>query len=142
MTSETGVISYPIPPFQNLPIHAEFYQPSRFVISGVTLGQTTIITTTEDMNYVIGQQIRLLIPASFGCVQLNNILGFVVTLPATNQVEVNIDSSVGVNAFIASSSLTQSAQIVAIGDVNLGYISTTGRNIPLVTIPGSFINIS
>lgn len=141
MSSERGVISYPIPLYANVPIHAEYYQPSQFVISAVTLGVTTTITATTDMNYVIGQEVRLLIPAPFGCTQLNGFKAYVLSLPATDQVELNINSSVNVNSFIASSSLVQSAQILAIGDINTGYSSTTGVNIPLVTIPGAFINI-
>jgi hypothetical protein len=142
MTSVGTVISYPIPAYQNVAINAGYFQPRRFVISAVILGNTTTITTTEDMNYVLGQEVRLLIPASFGCFQLNGTTGFVISLPALDQVEVNIDSSMNVNDFILSSSLLQSAQIVAIGDVNQGIISATGRNIPTTNVPGAFINIS
>lgn len=142
MSSYGTVISFPIPPYQNLPIEPQNYQPSRFVISAVTLGTTTTVTTTVDMNYVIGQQVRLLIPPSFGCYQLNEASGYVLSLPASNQVEISINSSQNVNAFVASSSTVQSAQIVSIGDINQGYTSANGPNIPLVTIPGSFINIS
>lgn len=141
MQSQTGVVSFPIPAYSNLPIEPQFYQPSVFTISAISLGQTTTITATENMNYVIGQQIRLLIPPSFGSIQLNNQIGYVLSLPAANQVEVSINST-NADAFISSSSKVQSAQILAIGDINQGYTSSTGQNIPLVTIPGSFINIS
>ncbi len=142
MTSIGTVISYPIPLYQNVPIQAGFYQPSQFFILDITLGQTTIVTASTNMNYVIGQEIRLLIPPSFGSIQLNNQTGFVLSLPAANQVEINIDSSIGVDAFIASTATTQQAQIVAIGDLNNGIISSFGRNIPSTNIPGAFINIS
>lgn len=141
MTSFGSVISYPIPPYSNVAIEADFYQPSRFVISNVTLGQTTVVTTSVDHNYVIGQEIRLLIPAQFGCYQLNGLLGYVLSLPGLNQVEVSINSSRNVNAYIAATS-TQSPQIIAIGDVNEGYLSTTGPIIPNPGIPGAFLNIS
>jgi hypothetical protein len=135
------VISYPIPAYQNMPIQAGYYQPSQFFISAITLGQTTIITTTINLNYVIGQEIRLIIPPTFGCRQLNGQTGFVISTPAANQVTVNIDSSNNVDAFILSSATTQ-AQIVAIGDINTGVTSTNGPNIPVVSTPGAFINIS
>lgn len=135
------VISFPIPAYSNLPIQAQNYQPSRFVISGVTLGMTTIVTTTENMNFVVGQQVRLIIPGSFGCYQLNNQTGYVISLPAVNQVKISINSSSNVSAYIASSATTV-AQIVAIGDINQGYISTSGRSVAEIQIPGSFINIS
>lgn len=130
----------PIAPYTNVPVHAEYYQPSRFVIEDIALGQTTVITTTENMNYVIGQQVRLLIPESFGSYQLNERTGFIISIPAVDQVEVDIDSSLNVNAYIASSATTQ-AQILAIGDINSG-VTNLGRTNNGTYIPGSFINIS
>jgi hypothetical protein len=131
----------PVPPYTNVPIAPQNYQPSVFVISAVTLGQTTIVTTTEDNNYVIGQLVRLVIPPSFGCRQLNQREGYVLSVPAANQVEVAIDSSQNVDAYVASSATTK-AQILAIGDINNGSIATNGRNNPITYPLGSFINIS
>ncbi len=136
----SSAISGPIPPYQNLPINANFYKPSRFVISGVSLGLTTTITTSVNHNYVIGQQCRLLIPPKYGCVQLNEKNGFVISIPALNQVVLNINS-INSNAYIASSAPTQ-AQILAIGDINTGHINPFGRFHTFTDIPGSFINIS
>ena len=88
-----SIISFPIPAYQNLPIEAQFYKPSRFVISDIALGAQTTVTTTEDMNYVIGQQIRLIIPPTFGCRGLNEQSGFVIALSLqANQVAVDIYS--------------------------------------------------
>jgi hypothetical protein len=93
------------------------------------------------MNYVIGQECRLIIPSTFGCRQLNGLSGIVLSLPTSTQVELNINSLQNVDPFILSSETTQ-AQILAIGDYNNGYTSTNGPNIPLVSTPGAFINIS
>lgn len=141
MTSIGSVISYPIPAYSNVPIEAQFYQPSRFVISNVTLGTTTVVTTSVNNNYVIGQEVRLLIPAAFGCFQLNGLSGYVLSLPAANQVEISINSTQNVNQYIAATS-TQSPQIIAIGDLNQGYLSTSGSTVTNPGIPGSFLNIS
>lgn len=130
----------PIALFNNLPIEAQFYQPSRFVISAISLGTTTTITTTEDNNYVVGQEVRLIIPPSFGSYQLNERTGFIISIPASNQFVLNINSSMNVDAFISSSATTQ-AQCVAMGDVNSGQ-TNTGRTNNLTYVPGSFINIS
>ncbi len=140
MTSST-VISYPIPQYQNVPIQANFYNPSRFVIQNITLGISTKITSTEDMNYVIGQEIRLLVPSSFGSYQLNNRTGFVVDIPSSDSVIVNIDSSQNVDPFSTSSSTTL-PQILAIGDINLGTTNSQGNVNNGTTIPGAFIDIS
>ncbi len=137
----TPAIRGPVPPYSNVNINAQFYQPNRFVISGISLGVTTTVTTTANMNYVMGQLVRLLIPSSFGSTQLNQQEGYVVSLPASNQVVLSIDSSKNVDSFVSSSATTQ-AQIVAVGDINNGIVSSTGRSVPTTNIPGSFINIS
>lgn len=136
-----SVITYPIPAYQNLPIQANYYEPSRFVISAITLGLQTIVTTTEDTNYVVGQEIRLLVPGSFGSYQLNGRTGIVVDIPASNQVTTNIDSSQNVDPFAASSATTV-AQILAIGDINQGTTNSQGLVNNGTFIPGAFIDIS
>lgn len=142
----TGVISYPIPPYSNVPIEPQFYQPSRFLISAITLGITTTVTATTDMNYVIAQLVRLIIPLRFGSRQLNEQQGYVIAIPASNQVEIAINS-LDVDPFIASPTFLPSesqtkAQILAIGDVGNGTVNSSGRINLATTIPGAFINIS
>jgi len=141
MTSVGTVISYPIPPYQNLPIKATYYKPSQYFIEDVTLGVTTIVTTTEDVNYVVGQLVRLIIPPQFGCRQLNESQGYVLSLPALNEVEISIDSSRNVDNFVSSNAATQ-PQILAIGDIANGQINSSGSVRQTTYIPGSFINIS
>lgn len=138
---QNPIVTYPAPPYANLPITAQYYAPSQFIISNIILGITTIVETDSFFNYVIGQQVRLIVPLIYGSFQLNELTAYVISLTSSNSVEIALNSSLNVNQFIAG---TQSPypQIMAIGDVNTGYQSTTGSNIPLVTIPGSFINIS
>lgn len=129
-------------PYENNPsIQPQNYQPSQFVISSVTLGQTTTITTNTDLNYVVGQLVRLLIPYGYGCTQLNEKTGYVLSIPSSNQVVISIDSSRNVDAFKTSTN-RQYPQILAIGDINSGIQSSTGVNIPTTNIPGAFIDIS
>lgn len=140
MTSIGTVISYPTPLYSNFPIQSQFYQPKRFFISAITLGFTTTVTTTADVDYVVGQEVRLLIPPSFGCRQLNEQTGLVLSVPSSNQVVINI-YSLGGDPFVASSAATQ-AQILAIGDINSGVTNSNGRVLNGTYVPGSFINIS
>ena len=135
------VISYPIPPYSNVPIESQNYNPSRFFISAISLGTSTTVTTTEDVNYVIGQLVRLIIPPTFGCRQLNESSGYVTSIPAPNQVIVSINSSQNVDAFVSSSATTQ-PQIIPVGDVNTGATNASGRSNTGTFIPGSFINVS
>lgn len=136
-----SAITGPIPAYQNLPIEPQNYNPSRFTISSITLGKTTVVTATVDMDYVVGQLTRLIIPPSFGCRQINEAESYVISLPTSASVELNLDTSRNVDPYIASSASTP-AQILPVGDVNSGIISSTGRNIPTTNIPGSFINVS
>ncbi len=138
--AQKQVITYPIPPYQNVPIEPQFYQPSMFFISAISLGQTTTVTTSVDNNYVIGQQVRLIIPNGFGSRWLNERTAYVIDVPASNQVVIDI-FSIGFDPFI-NANLNTKAQILAIGDVNAGYINPTGRVTTTTNIPGSFINIS
>lgn len=140
---QNTVISFPIPPYSNVPIQPQYYQPRRFVISAITLGVQTTVTTSVNHNYVIGQEVRLLIPIGYGSRGLSGQSGYVISIPAPNQVLLTINS-VGIDQFI-SASLAQSPQIIAVGDINTGIISSTGMVLPIGQvpgIPGSFENIS
>ena len=140
------VVSPPVPPYSNPPINPEYYKPRNFIISAISLGPTTTITTTLDMDYVIGQLIRLLIPSKYGSRELNEQIGYVIDIPATNEVVVDINSS-NASAFIASPTFLPFEsktvpQIVPVGDINTGAINPFGREFQFKHIPGSFINIS
>lgn len=138
--SQKQVISYPIPPYQNVPIAPQNFQPSQFFISAITLGYTTLVTTSVNHNYVIGQLVRLLIPQGYGSTQLNEKLGYVIAIPSTTQVTLDLNSSQA-NPFVNIGTNTK-AQIVAVGDINNGSTNSNGRNSEPLYPPGTFINIS
>ena len=83
---------------------------------------------------------RLVIPLLSGCRELNQQVGYVMSIPAANQVVLNLNSS-KVSAFTITTN-SQQPQILPVGDINNGIISSTGRSIPTTNIPGSFINVS
>ncbi len=132
----------PIAPYNNPPIQPQFYQPREFEIVNIDLGVTTTVTTEEPHDYVIGQIVRLIIPPTYGSRQLNEQEGLVISIPDTDEVEININSSQNVDTFIASPTYGPTPpQILPVGDYNSGQINT-GRTGNLTFIPGSFINIS
>lgn len=138
----TGYFGPPTPAYNNPPINPQYFEPSKFVISNITLGLTTLVTTSVDHNYVIGQLVRLLIQPTYGSYQLNEVLGYVIAIPTANQVTLDINSK-SANPFIASPSYGPTPpQIVTVGDSKSGLISSTGRSLPSTTIPGAFQNIS
>jgi hypothetical protein len=135
----------PIALYNNVPIQSQFYVPSQFFISAISLGQTTTITTTVNHNYVMGQECRLLIPMTNGTIQLNQQTGFVISIPNPNQVVLNIVSQ-GDTPF-NSTTLSIQPQITAIGNINTGVINNPINIINGIvqtgtSIPGSFINVS
>ncbi len=134
------IISGPVALYNNVAVNPQYYTPRAFDISAISLGVSTTITTSNDMDYVIGQEVRLVIPPGDGCRSLNQITGFVVAIPNTNQVTLNINS-LGNDSFNPVNQM-QAAQIVAIGDVNTGAVNTNGRRDNITYIPGSFRNIS
>ena len=135
-----SAITGPIAPYSNPPINPQYYEPSRFEVTDIVLGMTTTVTTAVDHNYVIGQQCRILVPESFGCSQLNGLTGYVIQIPAADEVVLNI-YSVGGNPYM-SSSATTTPQIMAIGDILQGAVNANGRKNNGTYVPGSFINIS
>lgn len=141
MSYNPPLIRGPIAPQNNPPINPQYYQPRIFNILAISLGQTTTVTTTVDHDYVVGQLTRLLISQAFGSYQLNEKQAYVISIPAANQVVLDMNSTLA-SLFIydPTSSLSQ-PQIVPIGDANSGQINT-GRTGNITYIPGSFIDIS
>lgn len=132
----------PIAPENNPVIMPQYYNPSRFVISGITLGSTTTITTSVPHNYVIGQLVRVNVPHAYGSYQLNEMLGYVTSIPSSDQVVTTINSILS-NPFIPSPAYGPTLpEILAVGDINFGTISSQGRSNVGTAIPGSFINVS
>jgi len=143
MSSQHNIGAGPIAPENNPPINPQYYQPSVFQITAISLGRSTTVTTSVDHNYVIGQNVRLIIPPTYGSFQLNESQGLVTSIPTANQVVINIDSSSNVNAFVSSPTYGPTKpQIAAIGDVNSGQINSSGPSNTITFIPGSFIDIS
>lgn len=137
----------PVADETNPPIEPQNFKPSRFPITAISLGRTTTVTLGSAFgvtnNYVIGQLVRFLIPNTYGTRQLNEQQGYVISIPTSNQVTVNVDTSQNCDAFIASPAYGPTApSMMAIGDINTGIISSTGASIPTTTIPGAFQNIS
>lgn len=135
----TAPIVGPIAPLSNLPINAQYYQPSLFQISDISLGVTTTVTTSTDHNFVVGQLCRMIIPMGFGTRQLNEQQALVISIPESDEVQLLIDSQ-NFDAFTTVATGTQ-AQIFSIGDTNNGQINTQSTS-QVTYIPGSFINIS
>jgi len=126
-------------------LYPSLYAPGEAVISAVSLGSTTVVTTTAPHNFVVGQEVAFRIPSVWGPSQLNSlpdliipgspIYGYVTVVNSSTQVTVNINST-GYTAYTANQSVASVKgltfpQIVAVGDNNSGS-NQFGYNSPTV----------
>lgn len=126
-----AIITSPFPAEQNPPIRSDFYVPNFFTISSLTLGQTTSVTTSTAHNFTVGQLIRFKIPNRYRTRELNTQTGYVTSVPTTDSVVVDIDSS-SFTTFVASpyvstiTNITQStpATVTASNSFRLGDLVT------------------
>jgi len=129
------------------------YLPENNVISAITTGTTTTITTTMYHNFVVGQEIAFRIPTVYGTTQLNSlpnsvtpgspIYGYVTSI-TDNWTFVCSINSTGYTAFnsnqtFASFSGLQFPQVTPVGDVNTGgaLITATSPLYPSPSFPTS-----
>ena len=110
------------------------YVPQDNVITAITLGATTTVTTAEYHNFEVGQEIAFRIPNQWGTIELNSlpnviipgspIYGYVTSVTDNWTFVCNINSSAFTaftsNVAVASVSGLTFPQVVAVGDVNTG----------------------
>lgn len=127
----------------NPPIVPQYYRPGAYYITGISQGSTTTITTNVDNQYIVGQQVRFVVPNTYSMVQLNEQIGYVQSILTSTSFTVNIDSS-KYNSFNSSPAYGPTKpQVMAIGDINSGVpANASGRTNQGTTIPGAFINTS
>jgi Ubiquitin-activating enzyme E1 FCCH domain len=142
-------------------LYSDLYVPQGSIITAISTGTTTTITTAINHKFVVGQEVFFVVPpvqgsaTAWGTVQLDSAgvlqqtgipqQAYVTSIPNPNQIVVNVNST-GFTAFAFPTSAQASlgmtfAQVFAIGDQNSG---TTNAVTPLplvppaITIPGAF----
>ena len=142
------------------------YSPGVSVVTAVTTGSTTVVSTTAPHNLVVGQEVAFRVPAAWGITQLNSLpnsvipgspmYGYVTIVNSSTQVTVNINSSAytAYTSNIAVSSVPglTPMQLLSVGDVNTGGVVYSGGALypsPVVNgvstingpaISGAFVN--
>lgn len=109
------------------------YLPQDNVISGITLGSTTTITTTMYHNFLTGQEVAFRIPIFWGTYQLNSLPNLVipgspiygyVSSVTDNWTFVITTNSSAYTAFASNPVTTPTnltyAQVLSAGDINTG----------------------
>ena len=119
------------------------YEPANVDIDDISQAQNAIVTTSEDHSFVIANQVQFLIPPEWGMYQINRLKGFVISIPQSDQIEVDIDTR-AFDAFVTPTPsqfvVIDNAQVASVGDANFGKLSPGGVVDLPNTIPGAYIN--
>lgn len=113
------------------------YTPFICNINGVIKGNDTIIGTSVNHAFVIGNEVLFSIPKEWGITQLNGLKGFVIST-TLNTITVNI-RSLDFNSFVIPASYKDPAQVMCVGGQNTG-TQTPDINNPTLNIPGAYKN--
>ena len=129
-------------------LYPNLYFPGETVVSNITTGATTTISTAGAHQYQVGQEVAFRIPTAWGTAQLNSlpnpvipgspIYGFVVSVTDFQNFVVNINST-GFTAFNSNQTFAgypgeKFPQVVAVGDVNTGGVQISSTS-PLYPSP-------
>lgn len=119
------------------------YSPHIVDIASISQSNSALVTTSIDHTFVIGQEVQFFIPPQYGMRQLNTLKGYIITIPATNEFTVNIDTTF-FDAFVIPTHpaiiVIDPAQVAGIGDQNTGTLSPGGIPYYPNTIPGAYQN--
>lgn len=133
----------PLTPYNLGLFNSGTYTPFICDISAISTGKTTLVTTTTSHGFVIGNEVQFDIPSQWGIQQLNQLTGYISSIPAVNQFIVNINT-LTFDAFVTPSPPTyiviDPAQVAGIGDFNTGTSSPGGVPANPNTVPGAFQN--
>lgn len=169
-SSYTALSASPSGAYVKKVLYPFLYAPGVSIISAISTGTTTTITTTAPHNLVVGSEVAFRIPSAWGTTQLDStvpgsttipsspIYGYVISVSSSVQVVVNINST-GYTAYANNPTVAQVKaglsfpQILAVGDVNTGGVQISSGSVlyppPVVNgantingpaIQGAFVN--
>lgn len=87
------------------------YRPLRMVVTNVTNAAQAIVTTQINHQYSIGDQLRLLVPLSYGMTIDKTIQ--IIAIPSANTLQCNLNT-IGADPFAIPVPLRNPAQLIPI----------------------------
>lgn len=151
-SSYTAIAASPAGALVKKVLYPFLYVPQDNVVSAVTTGATTTITTTMYHNFETGQEIAFRVPNFWGTIQLNSlpnvlipgqpVYGYVTSI-TDNWTFVCSINSTAFTAFTTNQTVIPTnvtmAQVLAVGDVNTGgnVINATSPLYPSPQFPTS-----
>lgn len=120
----------------------QIYLPYVCDINAVSsIGANTLVTTNIEHGFVVGNLVGFSIPKEYGMRELNAVKAYVLTVPTTTSVLLNLDSR-NFTPFIIPTPIPtvvlDPAQIIPAGNSNSGYSAPGGVQPTYETIPGAY----
>lgn len=132
----------PIAPQRNPAIREDYYSPQKHQIVSIVSNSfdNTQITTSNVNEFVLGQQVRFVIPSLCGMQELNGKSCYITQIVNPQTFIIDFDARYQ-DAFNPTGNPNQYPFVLPIGDINSGPINSDGRINNLTYINGSFINV-
>jgi len=77
--------------YRQVNFNSPFYPRNRFIVN-ITQANPMVVSLSVTADFTVGQAVRFNIPAAFGMVELDGLVGNIIAVGA-NQISVDIDSS-------------------------------------------------
>lgn len=103
-------------------IPAKYYSPYRRYITGITAANPAVITVSVAHNYLVGDRIRIIVPAAFGMPQINGLEANITAVTAST-ITTDINSA-AFTAFAFPTSAVAAAGVSFPHIVPVGEIAT------------------
>lgn len=79
--------------FRIIPFDPMYY-PTRRYITAITAANPAVVTLSVTHGYTVGQKVRLVVPAAYGMIEMNNQFATITAISTTyNTITLDIDSS-------------------------------------------------
>lgn len=119
----------------NAALYDMFY-PSKRVIANITAAASAVVTTLVDHNYLVGQTVKLMVPATCGMTEINGLVGTITAVTAsTFTVNINSTAFTAFNYPLPAIVPFTPAEVIPYGDASiLGATTLTGATVNAYTM--------
>lgn len=124
------------------------FYPRRRTITKITKASSAVITLSVTHGYTVGQAVRLVVPAAYGMVEMDGLLGTITAIDTTtttgNSITVDIDSTAFTTfAFPATAAVPfTAAEVVPVGEDTPQAISSAVDMLGDATVNTGYIGMN
>lgn len=123
------------------------FYPRRRFITKITKAASAVVTMSVTHGYTVGQQVRLVVPAAYGMVEMDGLLGTITAVNTTvtsgNTITLNIDSS-AFTAFawpLSAAVPFSAAEVVPVGEDSAQALSSSVNTLSDATLNTGYIGM-